>query len=218
MGDPGLSVCVAGIDGCRKGWVAVVLRDGRFDAVVDAPSIEALRSRLDVDAWGIDMPIGMLPDRFRTTDGLAKKMLGRRHSTIFPVPPRPVVECADKAQARQLCVSLTGKSFSEQAWNIFGPILEVDRAVADGWTPYEIAPELAFAAMAGEVVNEPKRTAAGRQRRIELLQAEGIELADEATEDSIDASAVAWSTARVVAGEATQIPDPPEAGFISIWY
>ena len=164
------------------------------------------------------MPVGLLPDRFRRTDALAKRLLGRRHSTIFPVPPRPVVECGDKVEARRLCISLTGKSFSEQSWHLFGKILEVDRAVATGWAPYEIGPELAFMGMAGEIVAEAKRTSAGRQRRLALLNAEGIFLPSGPTDDVVDAAAVAWTTARVVVREATQLPNPPEAGFISIWY
>jgi len=51
---------VLGVDGCRKGWLGVVLDDGRCEAVF-APRIADLAAGVGpVDGIGIDMPIGLL--------------------------------------------------------------------------------------------------------------------------------------------------------------
>ncbi len=51
---------VAGIDVWKRRWVAVVLRDGRFERAIVAPRIDDLLSELsDMAAIGIDMPIGL---------------------------------------------------------------------------------------------------------------------------------------------------------------
>jgi predicted RNase H-like nuclease len=81
----------------------------------------------------------------------------------------------------------------------------------------EAHPELCFAALAGAPLPERKHSWAGAVRRRALLAAAGIEVPDDLgpagavpVDDVLDAAAVAWTAARVAAGAARSLPDPPE--------
>src|SRR3954462_6908657 len=75
---------VAGVDGTKRGWVAVVLIDGRFR---EARLIEGVDSGFsevaDVKRIAVDIPIGFGP---RESDGLARALVGG--SSVFSIPER----------------------------------------------------------------------------------------------------------------------------------
>ena len=81
-----------GVDGCRGGWISCVLDHGeirfeRFD------SLEELVSRYpEFNAFLIDMAVGLRSsaDQLRPDD-LARKELGQKSSSIFPIPCRQAV-------------------------------------------------------------------------------------------------------------------------------
>jgi predicted RNase H-like nuclease len=53
---------VAGVDGCPKGWIAIVLDDGRFARAEFAATFADLLPNLaDAEVIAVDIPIG-LPD------------------------------------------------------------------------------------------------------------------------------------------------------------
>ena len=123
----------------------------------------------------IDVPIG-LPDRGpRAADVEAKALLGSRRSTIFPVPPRAVLEAASYGEARAIAQELTGKSISAQSFALRHNILEAAPLGADERV-FEVHPELAFSALAGRVLQSSKRTWNGAQERRACLAAAGLEL------------------------------------------
>jgi predicted RNase H-like nuclease len=71
--------------------------------------------------------------------------------------------------------------------------------------------------MAGHPLPDGKRTWAGAEHRRMLLAREGLFVGDlgEAgrramVDDVLDAAAVAWTAARILTGDATSLPDPPE--------
>ena len=87
---------IAGVDGCRGGWVVAVREpDGRVELhVVEALSELFGRRPLGGSALGqiaIDMPIG-LPDservELRTCDREARALLGARRASVFAPPSR----------------------------------------------------------------------------------------------------------------------------------
>jgi predicted nuclease with RNAse H fold len=69
---------VAGIDVWRKRWVAVVLRDGRYEDALQDPSLETLLEALSgMTAIGIDVPFGLTSGaRRREADALAREFVG----------------------------------------------------------------------------------------------------------------------------------------------
>jgi predicted RNase H-like nuclease len=218
------ALAVTGVDGCAAGWVAVTLGPALPDLdhagraagwLVTGVTVAAALDLLPLAAvTAIDMPLGLLGAGWRDADLLARRALGRRGVTVFPVPPRAVWECQSYAEANRLCRELTGKGFSAQAWGLRRKIAEADqyrRAVTEpgGAQLYEVHPELSFAALAGAPLADTKHTAAGLAVRRELLSRAGITLpsrvAGAAADDLLDAAAVAWSARRIAAGTAVTL-------------
>ncbi|MGH3232128.1 MAG: DUF429 domain-containing protein [Streptosporangiaceae bacterium] len=220
---------VTGVDGCKRGWVAVSLevprvaadRLGpvRVDPVrVDPVRVhESLAGVLDgtgASVVGIDMPLGLLESGWREADRAARGLLGPRRSSVFAIPPRAVWAQASYQAANQRCRELTGQGFSIQAWGLRAKLLEADRYRLTCVHPlYEVHPELAFCAMAGAPLVHSKHTAAGRDLRRELLSQAGIVVPwvpRAPVTDTLDAAAVAWSAWRIATGQAVVIPGRPQ--------
>jgi len=218
-----MAASVTGIDGCAGGWVAVTLS---ADADVDAgapPAVSVTVARtldgLGLDGAGvigIDMPLGLLTAGWRTADLLARRALGRRGSSVFAIPPRPVWEQPAYANANQTCRELTGRGMSIQAWGLRGKLLEADAFRRAAAPPlYEVHPELSFAALGGGTpLADSKHTRTGLAIRRALLAQAGIvvppRVPGAAEDDLLDAAAVAWSARRVAAGAAVTLSDPAQ--------
>ncbi|HEU0181131.1 MAG TPA: DUF429 domain-containing protein, partial [Agromyces mariniharenae] len=203
-----------GVDGCRGGWVAVALEDGRFTAIRVITSIGEVADD-DAVIVGVDMPMGETTPGARASEAAARRFLGSRRSTIFTPPPlAAAVDDYDAAKA--MAIAATGKSISKQAWHLLPKM----RDAAPHWAHdperfREVHPECAFAAMAGAPLASSKRTADGVVERRALLAANGIEVGADRVggaqpDDVVDAAAVAWSAHRVATGIAVSLPDPPE--------
>ncbi|HEX2038421.1 MAG TPA: DUF429 domain-containing protein [Acidimicrobiales bacterium] len=212
-------MAVLGVDGCRQGWVGIVLHDDGVEGAVVGTSIaHVVRQAGDVAVVGIDIPIGLVAEGYRAPDLAARKVLGRRASTVFLTPPRAALEAATYAEA------LAVAGLSQQAWGLRHRIFEVE-----AWLPAtdadvrEVHPEVSFAEMAGAPLAAPKKTWAGAEQRRRLLARNGVEVPPELgaagavpVDDVLDAAAVAWTARRVAAGVARPLPDPPEDGY-AIW-
>jgi predicted RNase H-like nuclease len=228
---------VTGVDACRGGWVAVSLAgpeeaggaDGGDDVDGSGPLRvemvrvhETLAGVLDGHGSrvvGIDMPLGLLESGWREADRAARGLLGPRRSSVFAIPPRAVWEQASYQAASQRCRELTGQGLSVQAWGLRARLLEADRFRGScGFPLYEVHPELAFCVLAGAPLAHSKHTAAGRERRRELLSRAGIALPlipraripRAPVTDTLDAAAVACSAWRIGTGRAVVIPGRPQ--------
>ena len=216
-------MAVLGVDACKHGWVGIVLDDaGPLRVVCERTIRELVDAAGRVDVVGIDIPIGLPIVGERVCDREARDRLGPRRSSIFMTPPRAVLEAVDHAAATQLAVATSGKGISRQAFGLAAKILEVDE-LASATTPSpapirEVHPELSFARMSGAPLRDGKTTWPGMAERRRLLEAEGIVLTGDlglsgkrvATDDVLDAAAVAWTARRIVLGTARPLPDPPE--------
>jgi predicted RNase H-like nuclease len=211
---------VAGVDACRNGWVAVTLdtaADPEVTVRADASLAALLAPWLDPGGMivGIDMPLGLLEQGWREADRAARGLLGPRRSSVFAIPPRAVWAEVSYPLANQRCRELTGQGFSVQAWGLRARLLEANQyRERCGHPLYEVHPELAFAAMAGQPLAHSKHTPAGRDLRRQLLSGAGIEIPAVTptglTGDVLDAAAVAWSARRVAAGQAVTVPAEPQ--------
>ena len=207
-----------GVDGTRGRWVSVAIDDD--GAFLGARLLDTLAEVLEAYPGAVtvavDVPIG-LPDRGpRAADLEAKALLGSRRSTIFPVPPRAVLEAASYGEARAIAQELTGKSISAQSFALRHNILEAAPLGADERV-FEVHPELAFSALAGCVLQSSKRTWNGAQERRACLAAAGLELPGDLGEagaapvdDVLDAAVCAWSARRISGGEGQHVPKQPE--------
>ncbi|MGA7704190.1 MAG: DUF429 domain-containing protein [Solirubrobacteraceae bacterium] len=223
---------VAGIDVWKRRWVAVVLRDGRYERAIVAPRIDDLLSELsDMAAIGIDMPIGLTSGtERREADTEARKFVGLRRSSVFPTYPREIYAALDYNTAQERCLALTGgsRSISRQAYALSERVLELEEAVVLRDDIREVHPEVSFCAMAGRHLGWTKTSWNGLHERVRLLRdqqlvipAEVTDIGDAGAEDLLDAAAAAWSATRIASGNALSLPNPPQVANgrqIAIWY
>ena len=190
------SILVAGLDGCKGGWV-VALWDGitplrlkridRLEALFEGPDAPRIAA--------IDIPIG-LPGQAggRSAEQQVRPLLGARQSSVFSVPSRAAVMAGlgpDDERTRYLAAcavaratSTPPKAVSKQAFHIFPKIAEADallRARPDLISRLlECHPEVAFWAMNGErALDLPKKVKSqpfpkGLDLRMGLLAASGV--------------------------------------------
>ncbi len=194
MVGPAGACLVAGVDGCRAGWVVATVPAGNGDGQAEAKSHVQVEVQVEVEvevvhhlselarriASGelevatIDIPIGLAELGPRACDRAARSMLGPRRSSVFPAPARAVLGAATYEEACTLSQAVSGKRISKQLYNILPKIREADETLAR--TPgvreriFEMSPELSFAVLAGAPLRASKRTAAGRAERLEALR------------------------------------------------
>ncbi|MHA3022138.1 DUF429 domain-containing protein [Mycobacterium sp. BMJ-28] len=221
---------VAGVDACRAGWVGVTLRDGRFAGIhVAARLADLVRDIGAAAAIGVDIPLGLMDAGARGTDVAARALLGRRRSTIFQIAPRPCWEQPDHATASALSRRLMGKGMSIQSWGLRAKLLDANTVHDDGAVAlWEVHPELSFQQMGLRFEDGTKKTWRGQRARLRVLAAHGIDLPEDLgaaaqvpADDVLDAAAASWSAARIAAGVAFCVPDPPQLNErgqrIAIW-
>jgi len=212
---------VLGVDGCREGWVGVAPDPDAPRAYV-APDLAALLRLAEQDGplvrVGIDIPIGLADAGWRDADLLAASLLGPRRASIFRTPVRAALTAPDHATGVAVSRAASGGGFSIQAWGLREKVLEVDALVAAGEARLsEVHPEVSFARLAGRPAMSAKKTWAGQRERLALLAAAGLDLDRlvgdvglAAPDDVVDAGVCAWTALRLVRGEATSLPDPPQ--------
>lgn len=208
---------VLGLDACRKGWVGIVVEDGRFAEAVFSETAEPLLPGFDV--VGVDIPMGTTAVGRRQCDVEARRFVGVRRSSVFNALPTAVLDAASYEAAAQACVAATGQGLSRQSWGLVVKTREI-AALRPRHPLYEVHPEVSFRAMHGAPLPWPKTTWNGLALRRRLLAAHGVAVPDDVgraggaagADDVLDAAVVAWTAARIAAGVARSLPDPPEVG------
>lgn len=194
---------VAGVDGCRAGWVVALASPTGVDVAVlpRFADVGALVEREAVAAVALDMPVGLPEAGPRACDRAARAVLGRRGCTVFAAPARPMLGAT----------SWDGVSgMSRQTFHLLPKIREVDAWItpARQGRVVESHPELAFARLAGAPVAVGKRTPAGRDARLELLGLDPPAVPRGARlDDVLDALALVHTARRIAAGAAERLGD-----------
>lgn len=213
-------MAVLGVDACRGGWVA--LRDdlaGFFGSTIGEVVAAAEQDAAVVTVVGIDIPIGLPTATERRADLLARRMVGRRASSVFSTPVRAALQAPTHAEASAVAASLTGRGISRQAYALGPRILDVDTWARSADLPViEVHPEVSFATMAGHPLAHGKKSWAGAEERRRLLVTSGVGLPGDlgppgavaAADDVLDALAVCWTARRYAEGRARCYPDEPE--------
>ena len=164
-----------GVDGCRGGWIACVLNHGEF-RFERFDSLEQLVSHYpEFDAFLIDMAVGLRSsaDQLRPDD-LARKELGQKSSSIFPIPCRQAVYADSEEEQKQTNIRILGKSLSKQTVHIIPKIKELDEYLS--LHPeyknriLESHPEVDFARLNGSVVMTRKKEYPGFSDRAAILK------------------------------------------------
>lgn len=225
---------VAGVDGCKVGWIAAIApaEDDSAPVIRVVPRLSDLLAEPDAPVLiAIDMPIG-LPDRIegsgRGPEQLVRPLLGGRQSSVFSIPSRSAVEAQDYAEACRLALATSQppRRVSKQGFHLFPKIRELDgllRAEPKLVTRVvEVHPELAFRTLAGRPLLHPKKingaiNPAGMAERRRLLAQAGLPVSvlegpaprGAAPDDLLDALAALVVARRIAAGRGTPFPDPP---------
>ena len=215
------SVLVAGVDGYRKGWVAVSLDpSGDVEVSTHADFEEVLSLRAQVIA--IDIPIDPEGRGSRPTDAAARAFVGpARSSSVFQTPPRLALQAPTFTEACDVARAITGKAISQQAFALGRKILEVQERAEEDERVIEMHPEVSFCALAGSQLLESKHTPEGLERRRALLAEAGIRLPGAVPgvpeADLLDAAVGAWTAARYASGKAVAVPPTHTDRLGAIW-
>lgn len=200
---------VAGVDGCRAGWVSFAVELPSLATSVDVVDLpELLRSRpLNLACIAIDIPIGLL-NGSRACDKAARKLLGQpRGTSVFGAPCRAALSATTHAAASQTNRDKTGRGLSQQAFGIIPKIKQMDDAITPDcqqWA-FEVHPEVCFWAFnERRPMKYNKKSTDGYAERIALLRPVFPQIERHlfnrplgvATDDLLDAAAAAWTALR----------------------
>ncbi|MGD9921373.1 MAG: DUF429 domain-containing protein, partial [Pseudorhodoplanes sp.] len=160
---------LAGVDGCRAGWVAAFVRRSGDEARIRVtPHFAEILSAPETPAViAVDMPVG-LPERTgpggRAAENAVRPLLGARQSAVFSVPSRAALEQADYRAACDIALATSEppRKISRQLFMIAPKIREVDACLrsdaAAAARVHEVHPELAFWRLNGaRPLTEPKK-------------------------------------------------------------
>jgi predicted RNase H-like nuclease len=224
-------VRVLGLDGFRKGWVAVLL-DGDRHEVSFHPNVAHALS-FPFDRAAIDIPIGMTDGGERCCDELAREKLRPHGSRVFTGARRWLWEefrDPDRANAEAVCRN--EKRVSRQLWHIGPKIMEVDAFVRanPSLDIREVHPELVFLRLNGDKPLPPKKSDEGDALRRKLLKRQGFREIDRwltgarmdtgaGRDDVLDACAVAIAARQPAGSLPRGAPKSDKHGLpMQIWY
>ena len=181
---------IAGVDGCKGGWIAVYedTDSGQLDCRVGRWFKDVMTSHAPLAAVAVDMPIGLREDKEgRECDIEAREILKARRSSIFPAPAAGVIDLFRKRGQKEWkepsaykCATKI-KGLSKQSFNLVPKISEVARYLEghprEQRRIHESHPEVSFAAMKSgktgsfDPMHHPKKTFGGLVERRALLTA-----------------------------------------------
>jgi predicted RNase H-like nuclease len=221
-----MTMLVAGVDGCRAGWVVVFAQPAAAGRLtlrgisVFASFAAVLDATRESEAVALDMPVGLSESGRRRADEEARRLLGARRSSVFSPPARTVLDAAGSyGEANALSRAACGLGLSRQAFNILPKIGEVDACMSAELQSrvVEAHPELCFRQIQGGPLAFPKRHPSGRSERLEILDRVYREIlvavrppVGAAADDVLDAAVLAWTAARLTRGDAKRMPAEPE--------
>lgn len=205
---------IAGVDGCRRGWVAVVKDGGLVEARLYTSDEELLSLFESCAVVAIDVPIGLAEHSPRSCDHHARRFLGRRASSVFPAPLRPLLALRDWSEANRVSNRLQKRGISKQGWAIVPKVGQIDRLLQRHRQLrnriYEVHPEVSFAHWNSGAL-EAKRSQAGLATRRALVRAHFGEIPPvprgAREDDLLDAFAALWTAERIAAGRAQTLGD-----------
>ena len=172
-----------GIDGCKGGWLCIGLSDnGEHHALVACNIDQACEKikELGGKIALIDIPIGLSKDKkTRECEYSARKMVGKRSSSVFNSPCRPALELFNEGgsykEVSRKNEDVTGVKLTKQTFSIMTKIAEVDNFIQckkdKNPTLREVHPEVCFQALTknGDTLKYNKKKDEGKFERQKIL-------------------------------------------------
>lgn len=232
---------VAGVDGCRAGWIAALrnidsgeLRCRLLARIADIDLLAEKPRRI-----AIDMPIGFAAiagKGGRDCEKAARVLLPGKASSVFSLPCRAALAATDYREALALnrASGPDRVGLSKQGFHLFDKLRDLDAWI----TPQrqkrciEAHPELAFALInGGKPVLSRKRKPEGRAERLRLLKRGAITVSRSmidarprgcGIDDLLDALVLTRTAERHLRGDAVCLPEKPSRDArglkMEIWY
>jgi predicted RNase H-like nuclease len=232
---------VAGVDGCRAGWIVALrnLETGALSVRLIAAIAEIERLPEKPRRIAIDMPMGFADIACkggRDCERAARALLPGKSSSVFSLPCRAALIATDYPQALALnrASGPNQIGLSKQAFHLLPKLRDLDSWI----TPQrqkrciEAHPELAFALLNdGRPVLSPKRQPTGRADRLRLLRRANISVSKAmldkrprgcGIDDLLDAIVLTRTAERHLRGDAICLPEMPPRDArglkMEIWY
>lgn len=167
-----------GADWAKGKWLAFILDENGSGYAKTFPDIKSLwNEHKDAELILIDIPIG-LPDtgnKSRLCDIKAREYIGKRKSSVFPVPCREALQADDREEASGINKKQIERGVSHQTWGIARPVKEVDFLLRDNAHAREIIrethPEVCFTAFnGGKPMDFNKKKPEGYSERVKVLR------------------------------------------------
>ena len=166
----------------------------------------------------VDIPIGLAERGPRSCDHHARRFLGRRASSVFPAPLRPLLALSEYAEANRVARKLQNRGISKQGWAIVRKVDQIDRLLQRHrdlrGRVYEVHPEVSFGMWnGGAPIVASKKTKEGiAARRTLVIEHFGEDVLQSiprgAREDDVlDALAALWTAERILAGRSRELGD-----------
>jgi predicted RNase H-like nuclease len=223
---------VAGVDGCKNGWLLVLRESGvgtiRQRRIHHLSEVCGQMENPSVIA--VDIPIGLLAQARkggRECDKKAREILRKpRSNSVFSPPVRPALKYFDFPSALRAnrASSSEGVGISQQCFHLFEKIREADELVEPELQDMirEVHPELCFFELNKRrpmKFGKKHRSGLGLQERRDVLCKEGFSSiikdctvypkSEVAEDDFLDACVACWTAERIHQGVATCIPENP---------
>lgn len=209
---------IAGVDGCRAGWLCVRSQGTVVEGEVFASFTQLLDLLHTASVIAVDIPIGLPTSGERSCDRMARQVLGApRASSVFPAPIWAVANETDYTVACAKHRGVDGRALSKQAFAILPKIVEVNQLALNrtGFQDRvrEIHPELCFAVWnGGRAMQHRKSESAGAAERERLIDREwpgsrsrvlrSLGRSGWQPDDLNDAFAALWTASRIASGVA----------------
>jgi predicted RNase H-like nuclease len=213
---------IAGVDGCRAGWLCVEECEGRLDGHIFRSFAELLAAMPGASVIAVDIPIGLPEQGKRDCDTAARRALSpTRTSSVFPTPVQGVLHEERYAVACQKHRDIDGRGLSRQAFSILPKIREVNLLLQPNpglqQRVREIHPEVCFAFWNwGVPMPHRKSSPVGQAERERLIDAEWPAQREVILDrlqgryeidDLNDAFAALWTAKRIASGTARVFGD-----------
>lgn len=227
-----MSTEVWGLDGYKKGWVAVSIdaqEKRRFELLESntPPHVAAMMVMIDI-------PIGLPQSGYRGCDKAARLLLKGAQSRVFIGLRRPLFDYLDDYPAANQWAKRDGMGLAKQAFNILPKIAAIDAIMTPARQESfrESHPELVFARLNSGTPLPSKHGADGLRARRDLLAQHGFDAIDRwldqlrgtgaKPDDLLDACVLALAACEAATGQARRV-DCPEVrdakGLrMDIWY
>ena len=207
---------IAGIDGCRAGWLAAIKEGDALETRIVTTDDEVVALFAQCAVVAIDIPIGLADRGARACDVHARRFIRNRGSSVFPAPLRAFLHLRDYAEVNKLSRELQDRGISKQAFMIYPKVAQIDRVLQRHHElrprVYEIHPEVTFTMWNdGVPIAASKHTREGIDARSALARSHFGEVPSAPRgaheDDLLDALAALWTAERIVAGRAQELGD-----------